>query len=181
MPFNYENLDAITRQHMVKELNRDIASGAVYLSTRLTPEGRIQYPTLLRVAIETFDATWLARQLRDYLRAIESRDLKSGEQSAARVPYNADETVAENEFNRYYIRGLCARAIDEGIDQVEVYRGKQVAHPHPESHTKIGQMISAQALLEDLRRSIGTDTALGIPSGPLSGLTVRLPDKARTE
>jgi hypothetical protein len=178
MPFEFQNLDATTRQYMVKELERDVDAGEVYLSKRLTEEGRVQYPTLLRVAMETFDATWLAHQLREYLSAIESRQLKSGERSPARVPYIADEMLAENEFNRYYIRGLCARAINEGIKEVEVYRGKEAAQPHPQSQAKIGQRISAKALLDDLRQSIGTDTKLGIPSGPMSGLTVRLPAQA---
>jgi hypothetical protein len=181
MPFEFQNLDASTRQYMLKELERDVDAGEVYLSKRLTEEGRVLYPTLLRVAIETFDATWLAHQLRDYLRSIESRQLKSGEKSPARVPYVADEMLAENEFNRYYIRGLCARAINEGIDQVEVYRGKEVAQPHPQSQAKIGQLISAQDLLDDLRHTIGTDTKLGIPSGPMSGLTVRLPTKTHAQ
>jgi hypothetical protein len=103
------------------------------------------------------------------------KQTRSGDISVTRVPYNAHETFAESEFNRYYIRGLSARAIAEGIEKVEVYRGKPVIKARPESQAKIRELISAETLLNDLRNSIGKDTALGIPSGPKSGLTVRLP------
>lgn len=89
------------------------------------------------------------------------------------MPDNACETLAEGEFNRYYIRGVCRRAIDEGIGEVEVYREKLVEDPRPESQRKIGQRIKADVLLEDLRKSVGKPPTLGIPQ-PNSGLTVRL-------
>lgn len=93
----------------------------------------------------------------------------------AKVPVTAPDTLAEGEFNRFYARGLCARAIADGIPDVEVYRGKQVQRPRPESQSKIGNRINVKALLEDLRKSQGVEPALGLPPGPNSGLTVRLP------
>ena len=95
--------------------------------------------------------------------------------TAAGVPLNAPETLAEGEFNRFYVRGLCACALDEGINEVQVYRGKAVRSPRPQSQALIGKMIPAQALLEDLKQSPGVEPALGVPPGPNSGLTVRLP------
>ena len=93
----------------------------------------------------------------------------------AEVPYTAPETLAEGEFNRFYARGLCRRAIEEGTSQLIVYRAKQVMNARSASQAKIGTKISAKELLQDLRTHPGVDTALGLPQGPNSGLSVKLP------
>ena len=59
--------------------------------------------------------------------------------------------LAEGEFNRFYIRGLCLRAIASGIVDLVIYRAKQVANPRSDSALKIGTTINAQALLDYLR------------------------------
>jgi hypothetical protein len=92
------------------------------------------------------------------------------------VPYTAAETLAEGEFNRLYARGLCIRAIRENITEVEVYRGKTVMHPRSESEFLIGRRFSPTELLNDLRNSKGVEPALGIPPGPNSGITIKIPN-----
>jgi hypothetical protein len=174
MAFTFQNLDPVTRQYMLQEVDLDVSSDKLLLSPRLTPDGEEQYPALLREAVQAHDEAWLTERLRPYMRDTESRRTPSGGTTEAKVPYDAHESLAEGEFNRFYMRGLCARAIAEGIEHVEVYRGKQVNQPRPESQAKIGQRVSPQALLDDLRAFDGTETELGIPSGPNSGLTVRL-------
>ncbi|BEE07817.1 hypothetical protein [Aeromonas dhakensis] len=57
---------------------------------------------------------------------------------------------------------------------VQVYRGKNVANARSESKQMIGQIISPKELLDDLRTNVGVDTALGLPAGPNSGLTIKL-------
>jgi hypothetical protein len=88
---------------------------------------------------------------------------------------NAHEMLAEGEFNRFYIRAVCLRAIKEGTSEVIVYRAKIVEHARAESEQKIGQRIAAETLLRDLRAHPGIDTALGLPPGPNSGLSAQLP------
>jgi hypothetical protein len=108
------------------------------------------------------------------LNPTEPRNTKNGV-TWAKVPVTAPETLAEGEFNRFYARGLCRRAIDEGKPKVQVYRAKQVVNARSESEALLGQSLPADKLLEDLRASVGTDTALGLPPGPNSGLSIRLP------
>jgi hypothetical protein len=91
------------------------------------------------------------------------------------VPVTATETLAEGEFNRFYCRGLCARAIAEQTKEVEVYRGKYVQEPRAVSEAKMGMRCNPLTLLNDLRTSQGIEPTLGIPPGPNSGLTIRLP------
>ena len=106
---------------------------------------------------------------------METRRTPSGGTTNAKVPVTAPDTLAEGEFNRFYCRGVCARAIEEGKPSVHVYRAKQVENPRAESQEKVGAMIDANQLLNDLRTSQGVEPALGIPPGPNSGLSVQLP------
>ena len=89
------------------------------------------------------------------------------------MPWNAAQTLAEGEFNRFYIRAVRRATLEDGGETVEVYRAKAVADPRPDSEAKIGALVNAAVLLADLRQNIGIDTALGLPNGPNSGLSVR--------
>ena len=177
MGIYYKNLDEKTREFMLKELEMDIEQRKIYLSSRLNALGQSNWANLLKEAIAHHNDDWLANQLKvmGYMNTHETRKTKTGKVINAKVPVNASETLAEGEFNRYYARGLCVRAIAEGIDEVVVYRGKEVQNPRIESQNKIGQRVNAKNLLEDLRRSSGVEPALGIPPGPNSGLTICLP------
>jgi hypothetical protein len=175
--FTFANLDAQTRQQMVQEIKDDVASSRLYLSPRLSPQGRQQYPALLTEAAEKHNEAWLAQEIRSrgLLNATETRNKPKGGTTEAAVPVTAPDTLAEGEFNRFYCRGLCRRAVAESKAHVVVYRGKPVSNPRPESEAKVGAQMPAAALLNDLRTHVGVDTALGLPAGPNSGLTVRLP------
>lgn len=177
MAFVFENLDATTREFMLKEIDLDVSSGNLYLSPRLTASGQGQFAQLLSEAAKNHNEVWLAQQLRarHLMRTHEERRKPRGGMTVAQVPVTAPETLAEGEFNRFYARGLCARAIQEGISDVEVYRGKAVSRPRPDSEAMIGQRVAVSSLLQDLRVSQGVEPALGLPPGPNSGLTVRLP------
>ena len=86
------------------------------------------------------------------------------------VPYTANETLAEGEFNTYYIRGLCARVIEEKEGQLEIYRAKEVDDPRPESQVMLGQLVDAMQLLTILRNPESNFKAIPKPN---SGLSVR--------
>jgi hypothetical protein len=107
------------------------------------------------------------------MRTEEQRRKPKGGFTTAQVPYTAPDTLAEGEFNRFYARGLCVHVLASGGTEVEVYRGKEVQNPRPESQAMIGRRLPAQNLLDDLRTAQGVEPALGLPRGPNSGLTVR--------
>lgn len=171
------NLDETTRKHMLSELEDDVAKGVLYLSPRLSPRGRLDYAELLRQALNEAHDDWLANSLRGSGRLLleEQRRKPKGGYTTARVPVTAPDTLAEGEFNRYYVRGLCLRAIESGVTELVVYRAKEVATPRRESEAKIGTRVDPRVLLEDIRTHPGVDTALRLPPGPNSGLSVRLP------
>lgn len=176
MGLNYLNLDAATRSLMDAEIDLDIAKGTLYKSENLSPQGVAAYPGLIKNAAANGTDDSLAAAIRPLLNSHEKpRQLKSGAFSVPPVMrINAHEMLAEGEFNRFYIRAICLRALQSGATSVEVYRAKQVQNPRSESVAKVGTRVSAQALLDDLRAHPGIDTALGLPPGPNSGLSVRL-------
>lgn len=158
---------------MLAELERDVASGTLYRSKRLTDAGWVAYPDLLREAARHGDDATLAASLAhpDYWFAKEQSTSSKGKVYSKDVPYNANETLAESEFNRFYLRGLCVAAGQAGIPEVLVYRAKEVEVARSASIAMIGKLLDASALLHDLRESAGVDTALGLPPGPNSGLS----------
>ncbi len=177
MPLSLAALDESTRQYMLEEIAHDIEQGSLYISPRLSATGRGDYPALLQEAVKHHDDTWLANNLRlnGRINAFEERRKPSGGTTQASVPVTAPDTLAEGEFNRFYMRGLCKRAMAEGTARLVIYRAKQVSSPRPESQAKVGTSVDPQKLLKDLREHIGVDTALGLPSGPNSGLSAKLP------
>jgi hypothetical protein len=177
MPLNYANLDDSTRALMHDEIAVDIAAGALYMGTRLSTRGAHEWADLLQHAAATGNDETLAEHLNadGRLKQFEERRKPTGGVTTVKVPVTAAATLAEGEFNRFYIRALCRRAIEQGIPRLIVYRAKDVTSPRRESEEKIGTEIDPQQLLADLRANPGVDTALGLPAGPNSGLSVRLP------
>ena len=178
MALYFENLDNRTRQLMLTEMEYDVANNQLHISPFLSGQGQRDYANLLREAIESGNDETLAQNLRTHRRLIKTlpRRKPKGGYAIAATPENAAEVLSESEFNRYYIRALARRAIEDGISELVIYRAKQVNSPRPESEALVETTISPQDLLADLRSHPGDEPpSLGVPSGPNSGLSVRLP------
>lgn len=173
MSFLFNNLTDQTRQYMTEEVKYDIQKGALYLSERLSPSGKEIYPELLLKSIESGNEDTLAESLIGKFNATYPRKNPRGGFTQAKMPINQHQMLAEGEYNRFYIRALCRIAILERA-RLRIYRAKYSIAPRVESENKIGKFINAEQLLLDLRNNPGTDTALGLPPGPNSGLSVEL-------
>ncbi len=176
MPLELVDLDQETREQMLAELADDLARGSLYLSNRLTDRGRREYPDLLREAFASGDEVSLGRALnRPGMLAAFETAVRKGRPHSKRVPHDAAQTLAEGEFNRFYLRGLCRSVLAFGGTEVEVYRARYSGSPRSESEAMIGMRLDAAELLADLREHPGVDTALRLPPGPNSGLSARHP------
>jgi hypothetical protein len=177
MALTLTNLDGETRKYMIEEVEADIENNTLYISPRLSEIGVKDYPGLLIEAAGKEADVWLAGELNrsGRLNPTELRRKPKGGFSTVSVPITANETLAEGEFNRFYARGLCRRAIADGITELIVYRAKEVMNARSESIRKIGTSLDPTTVLDDLRTHPGTDTAMGLPPGPNSGLSVKLP------
>ncbi len=168
----YKNLDAETRAFMLQE----DTLGGHYRSPRVEEGKMSEWLGLFREALANHTDDWLATQAnqRGLIKYSEVRRTPSGGMTTAKVPHNAAQQLAEGEFNRFYLRGIAARALKEGKKNLRVYRGKSVSVPRPESEAKIGELVAAELLLVELRKSDFVDNALGLPAGPNSGLTAEI-------
>lgn len=172
------NLDGRVRRLMLEEMEYDSARNRLYISPLLSGQGQRDYPNLLREALESGDDESLAASLRAQRRIARTHDRRKprGGYSIATIPATAAEMLAEGQFNRYYIRALARRAMEDGIPELIVYRAKPVSQPRPASEERVETTVSAAALLDDLRAHVGEEPGtLGVPGGPNSGLSVRLP------
>jgi hypothetical protein len=174
MPLQYENLDPTTRRYALAELDRDVADQSFITSQRLRPGTVEEYQGLLREALSYYDDRWLEEQVRGLLADFETRRTPRGGQTTARLPKNAARMLAEGDFNRYYMRGLCVRAVEEQRAVVEVYRARLSARPRVESAHLEGQRLPAAELLEELRALTPQTLPAATLGRPNSGLSVRL-------
>lgn len=171
MGLNYKNLDDITRSYMLKEFE----IGGYYESPRLRDGNFIDWKNILQEAAKSFNDIWLEDQInaKTLLKSHETRHTTKGI-TTAKVPVNAAQSLAEGEFNRFYLRGLCSRAISEGYEYLRIYRAKAVDSPRSDSIKKIGTLVKADILLNALRKSDFIDNVLGLPAGPNSGLSAEI-------
>jgi hypothetical protein len=174
MGLTYLDLDETTRRYMLEELSLDIKENLVNYSSYFNEAGKTIWLEKFSEAIQKYDDDWLALQLKQNGCFLDKKSFttKSGRISSRSVPYTAAETFAEGEFNRLYMRAICSQAL-KGAGKVVVYRGKSVDNPRQDSESKIGNEISANELLVDLRTSPGRGTRLGIGEAN-SGLSVKL-------
>jgi hypothetical protein len=174
MPLQYADLDPTTRRYAYAELERDVAAGTFTVSDRIRPNAADEYRKLLDEALRYYDDRWLEERVAPLLVDFEVRRTPSGGQTTARLPENAARVLAEGSFNHWYMRGVCARAVEEGRHVVEVYRARLSLEPRPESAELEGQRLPAAELLEQLRAP-GASGPDAPPLGqPNSGLSIRL-------
>ncbi|EHO80747.1 MULTISPECIES: hypothetical protein [Fusobacterium] len=155
---------------MINEVDSDLKDGALYFSPRLSELGEKKYPEILKKSLEKLDFN-LFLYLLSEPGILKTHELRKGK--PVKVPSNAPNLIAEGEFNKFYIRALCLKAIREDR-KLKVYRAKEVSSPRPDSEEKIGLIVDPTELLNDLRETKGIDSHLGLPNGYNSGLSVKL-------
>jgi len=172
MGLNYENLDAETHHLMLEEVEMD--GDTLYRSNYLNETGKACWVEILSDAARNGTDDSLAGTLRErncFKQEVERRKPKGGFSMVA-VPHTATQTLAESQFNMYYMRALARRAINDKQSLI-VYRAKAVDNPRAESERLIGTQLDPINVLEELRKTHGVEPSIGIPL-PNSGLTVKL-------
>ena len=169
--FNFENLDNITRQYMLIEVEQAIKASQLNYSRRFSEKGTTQYPQLLQKAVTDGSEETLAESLQQ-----NDCFLPYEKQGAVtrKVPENAAITFAEGEFNSFYMRGVCHRAMRQGC-MVQVYRAKESSVPRKASQLIEGNLEDPNRVLLLFKNSQnGSQRGIGMPSGSNSGLSIRL-------
>ncbi len=173
--FNFVDLDDKTRSYMLKAIEDAERNGQIYYSSRFNAAGKEQWLGLLEEAAREHNEHWLAYELeaRRLMKEFEVSERPIGRYSIKHVPHTSAETLAEGQFNRFYMLGLCLRAEADGIRELEVYRAKETSSPRPESEALIGTKIAPEILEAELRDSQQSFKSLLIQ--PNSGISLKLP------
>jgi hypothetical protein len=173
----YEELTSETRRFMLEEIQQDEDTETLYRSPWLTQGGQGDWAEILREAATSGTDDTLAGALRLRGRIVvraQRRKPNSQQMTWYRVGANAPE-VMSGEFNVFYCRGLCRRAIEEKVSRLEVYRARASAQPRRDSEMKLGLLVEPEVILIDLRKTHGTEPTFGLPPGPNTGLSLRYP------
>ena len=173
--FKFENLDDLTRSSILQAIEEAERTDNIYFSTRFNQSGRTQWLPLLKQATKEFNEHWLAYQLEAnrLLIDFEGARTPSGGYTIKHIPHTAAETLAEGQFNRFYILGLCKRARAEGISHLEIYRAKARSDPRSESQALIGTQLAIDEIesqLKEIKASFKSQLVK-----PNSGLCTKLP------
>ena len=172
--FNFVNLEETTRGFMLEAISEAEASGNIYYSTRFNDLGYREWIPLLKEAAQSHNEHWLAFQLesKGLMKGFEGAMTPSGGYTVKQVTHTAAETMAEGQFNRFYILALCKRARAEGIPNLEIYRAKKSDAPRRESEALIGSEFSVDYIESQLLKT--SDSFKSPLVKPNSGLSVKL-------
>jgi hypothetical protein len=173
--FDFKNLDEITRSAMVEAIKEASLTGNIYPSTRFNQKGKDQWLSLLTLAARSHNEHWLAYQLESggMMKDFEGANTPSGGYTTKHVPHTGAETIAEGQFNRFYILGLCKRARNEGISHLTVYRAKESLKPRQESEALLGTNISVSDVEMQLQVTQASFKSELVQ--PNSGISMKLP------
>ena len=174
MALHLSDLDDRTRRSMLDELEADVARRRLYLSPYLTDAGRATYEPALRTALHAGNEESLAAELRRPGRMGTPDGWKRGGLVRA-FSSTAPDALAEAEFHRFYVRGLCRRALAEGVRSLVIYRAKPGPTSRANADGMVGVRIDAASLLEDLQATSGQMPPRVLHGCPHPGMSVRLP------
>lgn len=168
--FKFKNLDNTTRLFMLESIAEAEETGRIYKSRRFNPpeqENFKKWLVLLKKAAEKYDEVWLTNQLKD-LRLLKKQE--TAHRRNRRI--NGELTLAEGQFNQYYMLGLCKRAKSEDISQLQIYRARESKSSRATSNKLINTYMSVTDIEIDLN---DTEFALRKLGRVDSGISVKLP------
>jgi hypothetical protein len=159
----------------LEEIDLASQTGNVYFSRRFNEAGKAKWVSLLRQAAQEHNEHWLAYQIEAHrlMKDYEHAQKQLGGYTIKHVPHTAAETLAEGQFNRFYIIAVCRLALEQGKKTVTIYRAKGRVEHRPESDALIGTQESADCLIKELR--FVQESLNHKLLRPNSGLSVQLP------
>jgi hypothetical protein len=175
---NFEELDATTREWMLKEFQTEESGNNPYRSKDMTEVGKTEFPSLMEKAIRSGNELTLAQDLSDsrYWRSTSERYQNDKWISVTINPTAWAERLALTEFNTWYVRGLSKRLMEEGEEICEVYRAEEAWEPRSACQDHDGKQFRVLEIHNGHRARywpIPNPTALSVPVGPNCHHTIR--------
>ncbi|HKU48929.1 MAG TPA: hypothetical protein VJP79_03170 [Nitrososphaera sp.] len=175
---NFEELDNITRDWMLKEFQNEETSGKPYRSKNMTSGGKSAFSKTMENAIRNGNEVTLARELANPTFWESSYTaVRNGKPYRVSInPIDAARKLALTEFNTWYVRGLARRLTEEGVEYCEVYRAEAAWQPRPECEDHDGKRFKVSEIYNGHRaRYWPTENpaALSVPVGVNCHHTIR--------
>ena len=178
--FIFEELDDITRRCMLEEFRAEQLSTdpRPFRPANLTSEGEAAFVGAMERAIQEGNEETLVADLsnRSFWITMQSC-VRRGKVVVSR--HSASERArrfAITDFNTWYIRGLCRRLMDEGVELCEVYRAAPAYTPRAECRALEGKTFLVQDVYAGHRAKyhpIENLRAFSIPAGPYCHHSIR--------
>ena len=140
MKYNFLDINKEIRNLMKEEVLSDLNKGILSKSARFNNEGNSRYSDILLKNIENGDEKTLSSELVRLFKKKETSHDKKGNIIEKDVPSDANETFANTEFNRFYMRALCVFALKNNKN-LEIYRAKESLNHRIESDNLVGSNI----------------------------------------
>lgn len=121
-------LDSVTREYMMREFQAELAATPHFIPKVLSVAGEAAWPTTIEAAIRNGDDDSLLNGLLSHPEFFNSTEqyVRDGVERTRKVNHRqAAERLANSEFLTWYVRGLSARLVDEGVEQAIVYRAAE--------------------------------------------------------
>lgn len=171
--FTFEELDDNTRRYMLQEFRAEQASTEPppFRPANLSPAGEAIFVEVMERAILHGDEESLLRELANPAYWIETEVYTTKTGKTATRRYDAADRArrfAITDFNTWYIRGLCRRLMDEGVESCEVYRAAPAYQPRSECRALEGR-ASVQDVYSGHRARyypVANPSAFSLPVGP---------------
>jgi hypothetical protein len=178
----FEELDEVTRRHMLAEFDREQQEANPYVGRGLSRAGIEAFRRLMRAAITDGNEESLRAGMArpEYWLPTETYVLKGVSRERKVNIAQATERLCLTEFNTWYVRGLAARLAGEGVTRCQAYRAANPKWEPGDCAAHEGQVYTVQEIYDGHRRRYwpepGDQAAASIPFGPGCHHTIRRVD-----
>jgi hypothetical protein len=170
----YDDLDEETRRWMLIEFREEEARSP-YRSPSLSAMGRVRFHAYMEQAVVQGGEDTLAKDLEP--RALWSEYEPSPLGGVRRTePARAAHTLAHQEFNTWYVRGLCRRLLEEGEGLLQIYLAGDSEIPGDECTAYENMVLEVRFVYQGHRAKYfptPNPRAFSIPCGPQCCHSVR--------
>lgn len=176
---DFEELDEMTRLSMSSEFEAERRGPSPYRSHALTAVGVVAFDEAMQVAMTSGNEATLAASLltAEYWNP-EEEYIRNGVLRTRRVNVgHAAGRLALTEFNTWYVRGLAARLMSEGVELCQAYRAAQPKWESADCCAHEGQVLAVRDVYAGHRARYwpppGDPMRVSIPFGPSCHHTIR--------
>ncbi|GHO76992.1 hypothetical protein KSD_47630 [Ktedonobacter sp. SOSP1-85] len=170
----FEELNLITRQCMLDELEQEERGGNPYRGRLLSVAGKAAFPDLMRQAILSGNEQTLVHSLviSQYWQSAESYS-----KGVRRINIQQQaERLGLSEFNTWYVRGFAKRLLQEGMTHCQVYRAAEPKGARETCSFYEGQTFPVEEVYQGHRAQYwpaSNPRAFSVPFGPNCHHTIR--------